>query len=94
MAELMAIFGLGAGLGLAFVAGLAWSVRHGTATDARPAWYVGSFLVRAVLVVGVLAIATGGDGTLALTAFAGFMIVRPLAVRWCLPGEAAHAPQP
>lgn len=94
MAEISTMLAVGAALGLLFVAGLAWTVRHGLEARARPAWYVVSFLVRAIGVAGGLALATGGEGTRAITALAGFLLVRPLAVRWCMPKEAAHAPQP
>lgn len=90
---LLPAFGLGAALGVAFVAGLAWTVRRGLRTGAGAGWYLASFVARLAAAAAVLALATGGEPASLAAAGFGFVLARPLAVRaWPIGGDHARHP--
>lgn len=92
-ASLLPAFGLGAALGAAFVAGLAWTVRRGLRAGAGVGWYLASFVARLAAVGLVLAAAAGGDPAALAAAGLGFLVARPLAVR-ASAGAGGHARHP
>lgn len=77
-------------LALAYLGGLAWTVRRVRRARHPLAWLVGSFVLRGVLVATGLVAIMQGDGTRLLLAVGGFLLTRG-AVLWIVRARHARA---
>lgn len=88
----MALAGLaGVLIGVAFFAGLWWSVRRGLASSSPGLWMLGSLLVRLTLALAGFYWVGGGDWQRLLACLAGFLLGRWAVVRWS--GGALSSPR-
>lgn len=72
----------GLGLGVAFFAGLWWSVRRGLASDSPALWMFGSLLLRLALALAGFYWVGQGDWVRLLACLAGFLVGRGVVTRW------------
>jgi len=81
-AGLLALCGLaGVALGIAYFAGLWWTVRRAVSSRRPAAWFAASFAVRAVLAGAVFWVVAGNGAAALLLSLAGFILVRVVATR-------------
>jgi F1F0 ATPase subunit 2 len=71
----------GIALGAVFFGGLWWTVRRGVASPRPALWFLGSALLRTVLVVTGFYLVGGGQWRRLAACLAGFILAR-LAVTW------------
>ena len=93
---LLRVLALAAGmaLGAAFFGGLWWTVRRGIAASQPALWFVGSLLLRTVMVLAGFLFVSGGDWRRLVACVVGFAVARPIVTRLTRPTEerAGHAP--
>jgi F1F0 ATPase subunit 2 len=77
-------FWAGVLLGAFFYGGLWWTVRR-VAANASALWLLGSFLVRAILVLAGLYAVTRGEWPGIAACFGGFLVARPVVTRLIRP---------
>ncbi len=78
----------GLGLGIAFFAGLWWSLRRGLASRRPALWLVSSLLLRLALAVAGFYWVGAGDWLRLLACLAGFLAGRGAVAHWS--GRALH----
>ncbi|MDY0166148.1 MAG: ATP synthase subunit I [Thermoguttaceae bacterium] len=71
--------GAGVVLGAAFFGGLWWTVRRGLSAKRPAVWFLGSFLVRAAILLAGFWLVAGGHWDRLLACLFGFFIARFLA---------------
>lgn len=90
----------GAALGAVFFGGLWWTVHRGVGARRPAAWFLGSLLLRTVVVLAGFWFVAGGRGDRLLAGLAGFVVARivasrlarpPAELRETPPREAGHA---
>ena len=79
----------GIALGALFFGGLWWTVRRGLSSKQPAALFLGSLLVRTLLVVGGFFFVSRGDWRSLVTSLAGFLVARTVMTR--VLGPPAHA---
>jgi len=93
---LLRVLALAAGmaLGAAFFGGLWWTVHRGIAASQPALWFVGSLLLRTVMVLAGFLFVSGGDWRRLVACVVGFAVARPIVTRLTRPTEerAGHAP--
>ncbi len=72
---------VGVALGVAFYGGLWWTVRKGVGSRQPALWFLGSLLLRMVLVAGGLVLVGGGDWRRMLLCLLGIAIGRVAVTR-------------
>lgn len=89
-------------LGAMFFGGLWWTVRRGLSSGRAAAWFVGSLLVRTIVVVAGFYVVSAGHWDRLLACLLGFVVARVLVTRLVGPPlesapsavkEDRHAPQ-
>jgi F1F0 ATPase subunit 2 len=82
-------------LGAFFYGGLWWTVRRGVSSPNAALWFVGSMLVRTIVVLGGFYLVAGGDWKRWLATLAGFVVARLLVARITRPPRdgAAFSPE-
>ena len=93
---LLLIFMAGLLLGLLFFGGLWWTVRKGLSATRPASWFIGSLVLRTLIVLAGLYVVAGDDWQRLLLCLFGFMIARLIVSRFTdrllLPGrEVRHA---
>ena len=86
-------------LGVIFFGGLWWTVRRGTASSRPAVWFVGSFVVRTVVVLAGGYLVASESWSRLLFCMLGFLVARLLVIRLSPPpsglvasAEVRHAP--
>ncbi len=86
-------------LGVIFFGGLWWTVRRGTASSRPAVWFVGSFVVRTIVVLAGVYFVAGESWQRLLLSLLGFLVARMLVTRLSPPpsvpftrAEVRHAP--
>ena len=84
----------GIALGAVFFGGLWWTVRRGVAASQPALWFVGSLLLRTVIVLAGFLFVSGGDWRRLVACLIGFAVARPIVTRLTRsPAQPAdHAP--
>jgi F1F0 ATPase subunit 2 len=94
--------GAGVLLGVLFFGGLWWTVQRGLASRRPALWFVGSFVLRASVVLAGMYVVSGGRWEALLACLVGFVAARvivtrlagpPAAYRGTPAREADHAPE-
>lgn len=68
-------------LGVIFFGGLWWTVRRGTASSRPAVWFVGSFVVRTVVVLAGVYFVAGESWQRLLLCLLGFLVARVVVIR-------------
>jgi F1F0 ATPase subunit 2 len=85
--------GAGILLGALFFGGLWWTVQMGFASSRPAIWFLGSFVLRTVVMVTGFYWVSGGAWDRALICLIGFVLARVLLIRRLGPGiESARRP--
>ncbi len=71
----------GALLGVFFFGGLWWTVQKGVASETPALWFLGSLLLRTILVVAGFYLAAQGHWSRLAACLLGFLIARVIVVR-------------
>ena len=71
----------GAALGAIFFGGLWWTVQKGVSSESPALWFLGSWLLRTVIVVAGFYFVSAGNWQRLAAAFAGFIGARLLVIR-------------
>ena len=77
-------------LGALFFGGLWWTVRTALSSRQPALWFLGSFLVRAGIVLAGFYVVAGGHWERLLASLLGFVIARYLVTRLAGPPAALH----
>jgi F1F0 ATPase subunit 2 len=80
-------------LGVLFFGGLWWTVRKALVSKQPTIWFLGSFLIRASIVLAGFYVVAGGHWDRLLASLIGFVIARYLVMRLAgLPAACCNAP--
>ena len=79
-------------LGLAFFAGLWWSLRKALSSRRAARWHFASLIVRVTFTLTGFYLVGDGDWQRLALCLTGFVMARAVAIRWTR--ETGHAPQP
>jgi len=79
---LIAVFCTGLLAGGFFFGGLLWTVRRGLLAKHPAFWFLGSWLVRVGVVLGIFYVASAGRWERSLVCAAGFLFARALMIRF------------
>jgi F1F0 ATPase subunit 2 len=69
-------------IGTIFFGGLWWTVRRGLSSQRPAAWFLGSLLLRTILVLGGFYLVSRGDWRRLLACLLGFLLARILVTRF------------
>ena len=83
--SLLLCFLSGCILGAIFFAGLWWTVQKGLVSNQPALWFLGSLMVRVVVVVAGLVLISGGQWERLLTCMVGFLVARVVVIRTTRP---------
>ena len=82
----------GALLGIIFFGGLLWTVRRGLLSRRPAAWFMGSILVRAAIVLAGFCLVAHGDWRRLLACLLGFILSRVLVTLLSRPAAESGKP--
>ncbi len=79
---MVAVFIAGLLLGTFFFGGLLWTVKRGLSSMHPSFWFLGSWLVRIAVVLGVFFLVSRGSWQRLMVCFSGFFIARVILIRY------------
>ena len=79
---MIAVFIAGLLLGTFFFGGLLWTVERGLSSKHPSFWFLGSWLVRIAVVLGVFFLVSAGSWERLMVCFSGFFIARVIVIRY------------
>jgi F1F0 ATPase subunit 2 len=77
-------------LGVIFFVGLWWTVQRGLSSKRPTLWFLGSLMLRTIIVLAGLYVVSGGQGARLLACLLGFVIARSLVMRYTRPPVEHH----